>query len=274
MSHIALPCGELTADLLEAYFSRALDATKCEEVREHIDSCRTCWSRWNRLRWDRAKSSAGYVELQRFLGSQFEEYVDASWGLANEWYRRNPRTAEDIADFYRQAEDYVYNLLIWEASGQRPRYVEQALPYLRKYNCRRILDFGCGIGNDGLKLLAAGYEVVFHDYRNLSTEFLAWRLKQRDYTAEIVYVGENARLPSYDTVWAMDVLEHLPQPEAALASYLNGCCTLLYATEYDGQSGGRQPFHFQHSDDDLGNFLRRMGFHKDTSSTMVQVWQR
>lgn len=117
MSHVALRCGEVTAGLLEAYFSRALDATKREEVREHLDSCRTCWSEWNRLRWDRAKSRPTMSSCNASSAASSRSMSTPLGALANEWYRRNPRTADDIDAFYRQAEDYVYNLLIWEADG-------------------------------------------------------------------------------------------------------------------------------------------------------------
>ena len=41
---------------------------------------------------------------------------------------------------------------------------------------RAVLDYGCGIGADGLLLLEAGYRVEFADFDNPSIEYLRWRL--------------------------------------------------------------------------------------------------
>ena len=49
----------------------------------------------------------------------------------------------------------------------------------------RILDYGCGIGSDGLLLLEAGYRVEFADFDNPSTAFLRWRLARRGFDAPV-----------------------------------------------------------------------------------------
>ena len=48
-----------------------------------------------------------------------------------------------------------------------------------------MLDYGCGIGSDGLALIEAGYEVTFADFDNPSTRYLRWRLEQRGLDAPV-----------------------------------------------------------------------------------------
>ena len=64
------------------------------------------------------------------------------------------------------------------------------LPYLRELTRlvppgSRVLDYGCGIGSDGLMLLEAGYRVEFADFDNPSTAYLRWRLEQRGFDAAV-----------------------------------------------------------------------------------------
>lgn len=92
-------------------------------MKTHLDDCQQRWGTWNRFRWDRARGTRGYAELQAYLGDEFREYLDASWELAHDWDRRNPQTPTEVEAFYRETPYYLYNLLIWHQSENRPRYV-------------------------------------------------------------------------------------------------------------------------------------------------------
>jgi cyclopropane fatty-acyl-phospholipid synthase-like methyltransferase len=81
-----------------------------------------------------------------------------------------------------------------------------------------VLDVGCGIGSDGLALLEEGYSVEFADFDNPSTRYLRWRLSRRGLSAP-VYDLDAVELPSgFDLAYAFDVLEHVSDPFALLAS--------------------------------------------------------
>ena len=64
-------------------------------------------------------------------------------------------------------------------------------PYLRELDAaraapaRRLLDYGCGIGSDGLRLQRLGYRVDFADFDNPSDAYLRWRLERRGVDAPV-----------------------------------------------------------------------------------------
>src|SRR4051812_24725114 len=94
------------------------------------------------------------------------------------------------------------------------------LPYLERLvqlvpPGSRVLDYGCGIGSDGLVLLEAGYRVEFADFDNPSTDYLRWRLGRRGLEAPVHDLDEHVP-GGFDAAFAFDVIEHVPDPFAFL----------------------------------------------------------
>lgn len=119
----------------------------------------------------------------------------------------------DEAELYRTSEAYLYNLTVFAMSGTK-------LPYLQALTSQlppgsRVLDYGCGIGSDGLMLLEAGYQVEFADFDNPSTAYLRWRLEQRSLEAPIHDLDEEVP-DGFDAAYAFDVIEHVADPYALL----------------------------------------------------------
>jgi SAM-dependent methyltransferase len=82
----------------------------------------------------------------------------------------------------------------------------------------RVLDYGCGIGSDGLLLLEAGYDVGFADYANPSTDYLRWRLRKRGFDAPIYDLDTAPPEPGWDAAYSFDVIEHVDDPSGFLAN--------------------------------------------------------
>jgi SAM-dependent methyltransferase len=149
-------------------------------------------------------------DLREYLGDRFE--------LERLWRYQEQLDAEfaDVGDeqrFYRTSTGYLYNLTAFAMTGTK-------LPYLRELVRRipagaRLLDYGCGIGSDGLALLRAGYHVEFADFANPSTDYLRWRLRHHSLEAPIHDL--EAGVPAgFDAAYAFDVIEHVPDPFAFL----------------------------------------------------------
>lgn len=272
-SEFSLDCNLVDIKMLDQYRTHNLDSLLRAQVKHHLENCHHCWALWNRLRWDYARDTLGYLELKAYLGSNFQTDFDSSWALAHEWNDRNPSSKAQIEAFYQQTPFYLYNLLIWQESGQRPPYVSRALSALQFHQSKVICDFGCGIGNDGLILLEKGYDVIFCDINDVSIEFLKWRLDRRKLVARVVRPEELSTI-SFDTLWSTDVIEHLPFPQETLGPLLDSASVFIYDTEDVTSASGRHPFHIQHSEEDFIRFLHQMNFVWDRDFQGINVWHR
>lgn len=229
------------------------------DLRDHLSSCRTCWDLFVGARWTISRNTRDYYELKAYLGTRFKDGCDSSWALAREWNSAPRTTPPAVSAFYANTPWYVYNLTIWAACGQRPRYVENAAAVLRRHRVKSILDFGAGVGTDALELASSGMSVVACDINRSCRAFLEWRAKRRDLRIAVIEAVSAPPEP-FDALWVMDVIEHLPDPVATLSPLLNACRVFIFDTECSGESGGRHPFHYSHDLLRLQRHWRDLGF--------------
>jgi hypothetical protein len=190
-------------------------------------------------------------ELRSYLGEDFrldrlqhyQEHLDAEVAeIAHE------------DTFYLTSKAYLYNLTAFAMTGTK-------LPYLRELTKRvpagaRLLDYGCGIGSDGLQLLEAGYRVEFADFDNPSVAYLRWRLEQRGLQAPIHDLKKGVPDGFY-AAYAFDVIEHVPDAFAFLGEMEQRAC--LVCVNFLEPEAGDQDLHHELPIRDL---LRYVADHK------------
>jgi SAM-dependent methyltransferase len=152
------------------------------------------------------------AELKEYLGDgydharlqRYEEAVDEELAQVG-----------DEPTLYRTSQMYLYNLTAFAMSRTKEPYLADLTDLVPAG--ARILDYGCGIGSDGLLLLEAGYQVGFADFANPSTEYLRWRLEKRGLEAPIYDLDSAPPEPGWDAAYSFDVIEHVDHPFAFLA---------------------------------------------------------
>ena len=170
-------------------------------------------------------------ELRAYAGESYEHgnLVDHMGAVAREL-----DAVGDEQEFYRSSETYLYDLTAFAMSGTKVPYREDLKRLVPAP--ARLLDWGCGIGADGLRFIDAGYEVSFADFDNPSTRYLKWRLARREKQAP-VYDIEHDDIPGgFDAAFAFDVIEHVMDPFAFLAELEKRAAVVmvnLLEEEYD-----------------------------------------
>lgn len=151
------------------------------------------------------------AELRAYLGDAFDEvHLSGHQRLVEV----EEAGSADERTFYRTSRAYLYDLTMFAVWGTKEPY----LAALRRLLPRgaSVLDYGCGIGSDGLRLEQDGFRVSFADFDNPSTAYLRWRLQRRGLEAPVFDV--EATVPGgFEAVYSFDVIEHVEDPFAFLA---------------------------------------------------------
>lgn len=245
------------------------------QLRDSIDNDGECWKMWNKIRWDVALSSIGVKELKEYLGAEFIPYFDSSWALAREWNSRSRNTKESIEDFYTVTKNYIYNSVIFFESGDRIDLQPYFSNLRSKFNISSVIDFGCGVGNDGLFMLKEGVHVYFIDFESPTLDFLKWRLKKRDINSNMYDVlnlkSMDMTKVSSDMFWSVDVIEHMQNPMEIFDYISDSTKLVVYFTDADDTAKGRHPFHFKINSNKIADELINRGYEK-VSHQVLNVW--
>lgn len=169
-------------------------------------------------------------ELKRYLGNDYED---------EKLWRHKVEVDEELArlggehELYRTSRAYLYDLTVFAMSGTKDPYLRDLMSHVPPGS--RLLDYGCGIGSDGLRLIEAGYEVAFADFANPSVDYLRWRLHNRGLEASIFDLDRD-RPSGFDVAYAFDVIEHVDDPFSLLELMewaANGVFVNLLETDED-----------------------------------------
>lgn len=177
--------------------------------------------------------AAEAAELHAYLGAAYrhERLVHYEAQLEEEL-----AAIGDEQALYRRSEAYLYNLTAFAMTQTKDPYrawIDAAFP-----SGGRLLDVGCGIGSDGLALMANGHRVTFADFDNPSVAYLRARLTTRGAFEDthIVDVDREALPGGHDLAYAFDVLEHVADPFGLLAA-MEDAAGLVLVNLLEGAAG-------------------------------------
>lgn len=156
----------------------------------------------------------GLDELRAYLGADFDE---ARLHLHAHHVHTAEAAAEDAVEFYRTTDAYLYDLTAFALWDTKFPYYEAIKAVVAPG--ARLLDYGCGIGTDGLRLVDAGFRIGFAEFDNPSSRYLKWRLERRGLTPPVAEVYDlDKYVPGgFDAAYAIDVIEHVEEPFGFLA---------------------------------------------------------
>lgn len=203
----------------------------------------------------------GIEELRFYLAFNGKEW-NAVWAgghdetVLGEWNRfmSQGKTGEQ---FYRESETMLYHGVFFGEDQWKIPYrqlVQETMPARAT-----ILDYGCGVGSDGIKFAEMGYDVSFADYQSKCLEFLKWRIELRDWQTKVY---PDFQIDSkFDLVFAFDVLEHSQTPEQVLVEMekLGGKVAVNLLPDMQVSKGKQEQFHYAYDHNKLLEFIKSRG---------------
>jgi SAM-dependent methyltransferase len=195
---------------------------------------------------------------------------DTRAALADEWERRSPATAEEIAAFYRDSERLREDLEAWHATPERQAWTQAIVDVAKANGVTSVLDVGAGVGHDLRAIRDALPEVSLRAVEP-NLEMLDALLG----TGIPAHKHVNQVGGEHDLVILIDVLEHVPAPLELLTQIaekvkLDGL--LVEATATHDQS---TPLHLPElADWEPVKPLMEMGFQPVETVGRLVVWQK
>jgi len=131
--------------------------------------------------------------------------------VAEDWNKMNPKTPEEITNFYKTTKNYIYDLASWHFTTRRKFDVE-LLSALQRDKPKTILDYGCGIGQNAFMLAKNGFDVTLADVGSYTLDFAKHRFDSHNLNYSLWTVDEQPmpERESFDVILLFDVLEHIP----------------------------------------------------------------
>lgn len=124
-----------------------------------------------------------------------------------------------VVEYYDKNQAYIYELMWWHTleEDKSPLAYVSALHLARKHGCRSSLDFGSGVGSGAVLFSQHGISVALADISSTLLNFAHRRLDARGIEASYIDLKTTPLPPaSYDFISAMDVFEHIAEPEKSV----------------------------------------------------------
>ncbi len=121
-----------------------------------------------------------------------------------------------IEQYYDKSEHYAFELMWWHTleEDRSPLAYVCALHLALKNGCASAMDFGAGTGSGSLLFARHGAEITLADISSTLLDFSRRRLGARDVAATFIDLkSESLPKNNYDFITAMDVFEHIAEPE-------------------------------------------------------------
>jgi 2-polyprenyl-3-methyl-5-hydroxy-6-metoxy-1,4-benzoquinol methylase len=207
------------------------------------------------------------LEASEHLGLSFEEAqrrVERSGeDFADEWKRlvSDPSDPHQLLRLYNESQAELFEQIAWHSTEVIHHRSLVCADLASTLPGRSFLDYGSGIGSNALVFGQAGFDVTLADVADPLRGFAAWRVQRRGMPVrEIDLKKQSLERERYDVITCFDVLEHVPNPLAAVRSIRDalrpGGIFFLYAPfGFDPE----RPMHVVH-EDPVTPRIRSLGF--------------
>lgn len=198
------------------------------------------------------KKEAKRHNLYEEVAGEVSQYTGESVSAVKEKHKAGPQSESNfnifknqselhrsgVEDFYKKCSYYLYELPLWNAERNRPKYLYLICsPYLKRNGYKKVMDFGGGSGDLCIELAKTHLEVTYCDLGERLYNFAKWRFERRKLPLRMIKKLEEVERESFDCIFSFDTFEHikdLPQEIKTLVSYIRPGGSLIFSGAFSG----------------------------------------
>ena len=177
----------------------------------------------------------GFREVSKFLGVTTKSIIDKynhiylkTDGLMKFkalsdlefkiFFDNNQPDREKLVDFYSNTNNLLLELVEYHSTNFRRNLTQYVVNFSNNNQLSKVLDFGCGIGEDGFSLLKEKKEVYFCDISSRTFEFIKWRVDKKSYKSSFIALTVDneysffKKKKFFDLILCFEVLMHIDNP--------------------------------------------------------------
>lgn len=134
-----------------------------------------------------------------------------------EWLRKvNSSSYRDVEAFYAETNNLVFELIEYHSTGGKQRLTEDWIELTKQEGLEKVLDYGCGIGQDSIRATEEGLSAMGVDIVGRTLEFAMWRAARRGLDIEFSSIETLPRPSMFDGVTCFEVLQHVTDQKSML----------------------------------------------------------
>lgn len=185
---------------------------------------------------------------------EISEYTGESVDIVKQKHKSGPereknyeifKNQEKLADsevegFYKKCAYYLYELSLWNAERNRPKYLRLICqPYLKRNRYKKVMDFGAGAGDLCMELAKNNLQATYCDIGECLFDFAKWRFAKRNLPIKMVRDLDGLSNEEFDCVFSFDAFEHikdLPVILGKLVRHIKTEGSLIFSGAFSGGS--------------------------------------
>jgi len=138
-----------------------------------------------------------------------------------------PSYKDRVLEYYKETDLYIFGLSRYQTRLQEKDFHNWLAQFIRNYNIKSVLDYGGGIGEYTIVACKEGADTTYTDVWNSRTMVYA-NYRFAKHNVQPTIEGEGYKIDrDFDLIVAMDVLEHLPDPEPVIKDMAKHCTYLI-----------------------------------------------
>jgi len=147
------------------------------------------------------------------------------------WESEPPDTPAASRAFYAEQDFYLHDLTAWHGlDPARAGYTDQMLAFAKDMGLRTFLDYGSGIGQDGLRFAAEGFGATLLDVPGKVRGYAEWRAERHGLAVRFADDGPLAA--DHDLCCLIDTLAHVSDPFAVARDMARRCRYVYYIPDW------------------------------------------